>query len=167
MQLYSKNGLLIVVQVDHLSGEDLGDVIDRFYEAGAKNVQVVSSITKKNRPAYMIFIDLPLAAEEKVENIIVNELHSSGWHRIETCHRHTNVSVVEKQIRVTVGKESFMAFVHGKVINDDYVNVRPEYEDCRMIKDTLMSVTDRNISVTEIRQSLTELFRNGSNTLKF
>ena len=45
--LYSKEGMLLLVQVDHLNGELLGEVIDHFYEAGAKNVQIVSTITKK------------------------------------------------------------------------------------------------------------------------
>ena len=48
MNFYSKEAVLFLVQVDHLSGEILGDVVDSFYAAGAKNVQIISSITKKN-----------------------------------------------------------------------------------------------------------------------
>lgn len=36
MDIYSKEGLLILVQIDHLSGELLGNVIEDFYDAGAK-----------------------------------------------------------------------------------------------------------------------------------
>ena len=68
MNVYSKEGLLILVQIDHLNGEILGSIIEDFYHAGAKNVQIVSTITKKNRPACMIFIDVPFQKAEEVEN---------------------------------------------------------------------------------------------------
>lgn len=56
MEIHSKNGLVFMVQVDHLTGECVGQAIDHLYGAGAANVQVVSAITKKNRPSYMFLL---------------------------------------------------------------------------------------------------------------
>lgn len=50
MRFYSKKGLLFLIQADHLTGELPGDVIDSFYQAGAKNVQASSTVTKKTVP---------------------------------------------------------------------------------------------------------------------
>ena len=86
MDIYTKTGLLFVIQVDHLSGEIIGDLIESFYSAGAKNVQVISTITKKNRPAYMIVVDGNEASADEIERVIVEECGSSGWHRISTKH---------------------------------------------------------------------------------
>ena len=58
MHLYTKEGILLLVQTDHLDGETLGNLIGRFYDEGAKNVQVISSLTKKNRPGHLILIDV-------------------------------------------------------------------------------------------------------------
>lgn len=167
MQLYSKDGLLFLVQTDHLCGEDIGEIIDRFYEAGAKNVQVLSSITKKNRPAYIILIDAKESVAEKIENIIVKELRSSGWHRIESCHRHTNVSIIEKEIKVKISNSSYTFTVRGKVIDDDCMNIRPEYDDCKKIKDMLREGGNPGISIIEIRNALEQAFRTGTDEVSF
>ena len=57
MDIHTKDGQVFMVQVDHLSGEQIGQSIGRFYAVGASNVQVISAITKKNRPSYVFFID--------------------------------------------------------------------------------------------------------------
>lgn len=167
MQLYSKEGLLFIIQADHLCGEDIGEIIGSFYTAGAKNVQVISAVTKKNRPSYMIFVDAAPGKAEEIEKVIVRELRSSGWHRIETCHRHTNVSVEEKQIRIITDAGTYDVTVRGKVIDDDLKNVRPEFDDCRDIKEMLKANEDAEISVMEIRQALAEAFGSGIGEVYF
>ena len=107
MDIYSEGGLIFLVMVDHLNGELLGGVIDSFYAAGAKNVQIISSITKKNRPSYIILIDGNENSAEKIENVIINECGSYGWHRISTDHRHTSVSIITKEIEVVLESGSF------------------------------------------------------------
>ncbi len=166
LELFSKKGMLFLVQVDHLSGEVLGNVIDCFYEAGAKNVQIISSITKKNRPSYIILIDTAGENAEKIEYAIVNECGSSGWHRIETCHRHTRVSIIPKAIKVRTEKGLYDFTVRGKVINDDLTAVRPEYDDCAQLKALLKEKEDRNLSLKQIQMELTELFHSDSREIR-
>ena len=36
----------------------MGSVIEYLYDAGACNVQVIPTITKKNRPGYLFLIDV-------------------------------------------------------------------------------------------------------------
>ena len=165
MDIYSKEGLLILVQIDHLSGELLGNVIEDFYDAGAKNVQIVSAITKKNRPAYMIFIDVPFQKADKVENVIIKECGSSGWHRISTCHRHTNVSVQKKQIKIRTEKGYYNFEAEGKVINDDWKHARPEYENCIKLKKLLLEKEGISIPVKNIQNYLSMLFYGEKNEL--
>lgn len=89
---------IIIAQVDHSSGEVIGHSIQRLFRIGARNVQVLQSITKKNRPGYMLFID---AQEEVVEEIAVFlgvELGIWGYHILESNHVHFDVSFQEKTI---------------------------------------------------------------------
>lgn len=158
MEFYTKDGLLLLVQVDHLCGEMLGSVIDSFYEAGAKNVQIVSSVTKKNRPAYMIFIDTPLDKAEEMEEVIVRECGSSGWHRISTQHRYTRVSVLKKNIKVRADGKAYDFTAEGKVIDDDQKNARPEYDNCAALKHLLKEKEGINIPLKQLHSYLTEVF---------
>ena len=91
MDIYSEGGLIFLVMVDHLNGELLGGVIDSFYAAGAKNVQIISSITKKNRPSYIILIDGNENSAEKIENVIINECGSYGGPRRRPGGQHPAV----------------------------------------------------------------------------
>ena len=167
MQLYSKEGLLFLVQVDHLTGESIGNAIESFYEAGAKNVQVVSSVTKKNRPAYMIFIDAAFECSEKIEEIIVKELGSSGWHRVETTHRHTNVTIISRKTGIICENFSFEYVVRAKVIDDDIKNARPENDDVKAIKQRIFAESGIRLSMAEISQAINEMLHKGENRLNF
>lgn len=160
LELYSKDGTLFFVQIDHLTGELLGHIIDCFYEAGAKNVQIVNSITKKNRPAYLLFIDGTKADAAKIEQIIVEECGSSGWHRIETCHRHTRVSVLTREIKVRTAKSVYNFTARGKVIDEDVKNIRPEYDDCLKLKELLWEKEGTAFPLRQLQKDLAELLRN-------
>ncbi len=160
LELYSKDGKLFFVQIDHLTGELLGHIIDCFYEAGAKNVQIVNSMTKKNRPSYLIFIDGTKAEAAEIERVILEECGSSGWHRIDTCHRHTKVSVLTREIKVRTEKGAYDFTARGKVIHGDAKNIRPEYDDCVKLKELLREKEGRAFSVRRLQMELAELFRN-------
>lgn len=163
--LYSKEGMLLLVQVDHLNGEILGEVIDHFYEAGAKNVQVVSTITKKNRPSYMIFIDTKEQYAEALESIIVSDCGSSGWHRIHTCHRHTNVSVITRDIKIKTQHGEYNFQVQGKVINDDEANARPEYENCVRLKELLKEKEGLEVPLRYLTNYIADVFYENKNEI--
>lgn len=165
--LYSKEGLLLLVQIDHLNGEIIGDVIERLYGAGAKNVQVISGITKKNRPSYVILIDIKKEQAEAAEEIIIRECASSGWHRIETCHRHTDVSVLAKDVIIHTKKDIYSFQVKGKVINNDVKNVRPEYENCVELKNFLLEKENIQISVRQAAACIEKVFQENKTQMIF
>ena len=160
MNFHSKEALLFLVQVDHLSGEILGDVVDSFYTAGAKNVQIISSVTKKNRPSCVILIDGSAQSREQIETAIIRELGSSGWHCIDTCHRYTDVSVVTKRITVQTEKMVFTFTARGKMIADDVRHIRPEYDSCVELKTLLMQKSDLYVPVKELHTALSNVFYN-------
>ncbi|MCD8075497.1 MAG: LarC family nickel insertion protein [Lachnospiraceae bacterium] len=158
MKIYNKPGQLFLVQIDHLSGEIIGDVIESFYQAGAKNVQVFSTITKKNRPGHVILIDAPASVTEAMEDIIVMECGSSGWHRIDTCHRHTDVSCLAKTIRIRISDDIAFDFpIRGKQIADDRQGIRPEYDSCAALQKELLNYQKR-ISIRKLQSILTQAF---------
>lgn len=129
-----KDGAVLFVQADHLSGEVLGAAIEMLYQAGASNVNVVSSITKKNRPGYIIFIDCLPGALPNIEEVIVRELRVSGWHRIDTKHCYHNVGMLTKNVCVHIPGQDFSFLAEGKILDDDIENLRPESRSSLALK---------------------------------
>lgn len=156
--LHTKEGLLFVIQVDHVSGELIGSVIDSFYGAGAKNVQVVSAVTKKNRPSYMIFVDGRPKDADSIERVIVGELASSGWQRILTEHRHTDVTIETREVQIVTAEATFPFQVQGKVINGDVHNARPEYDCCRELKKFLMENVGLYLPLRQVIQLVEKVY---------
>lgn len=83
---------LMIAQVDHATGEVIGHSIQTLYDLGAKNVQLLQSMTKKNRPGYLLFIDLPAEAVEDVALFLGTELGIWGYHILQTEHVHFDIS---------------------------------------------------------------------------
>ncbi len=163
MNLYSKKGMLFLVQADHLSGELIGSAIEAFFQAGAKNVQVIATVTKKNRAGHLIVIDGSEATAEAIERVIVEDCGSSGWHRIDTCHRHTDVAYLVKTIRVCLDTEQFNFTVRGKQIADDRGGIRPEYDSCVELQKEL-SERQKKISIRRIKRILERALVTDENT---
>jgi len=148
--IFSKAGLLFLVQVDHLSGELLGSAVEYLYAAGARNVQMLPGVTKKNRPGQSIIIDAPEERSEDIERIIVEELGSPGWHRFKTEHRHLPVESIGQATRVEIGSEHFIFELRGKRIKNQPETVRPEHSSCLELQRLLRERTGREISLSRI-----------------
>lgn len=95
---YTKPRILIVAMCDNITGEAVGESFDSLYGVGAKNVQVLNTITKKNRPGYLYVIDCDEPCVDRIEEILIREIGTTGWHRIYSEHRYTDVEYLKKAI---------------------------------------------------------------------
>lgn len=160
MNIFTKKGLIFIVQVDHLSGENLGQIINYFYDAGASNVQIIPTITKKNRPAHLFFIDSRSQYADKIEEVIARELASGGWHRIDTEHRHLCTELVRYQVAVISEFGRFDFQVEGKQIGDGRSNIRPEHQNCVALKNEIFEKLGFHISLQEVHFKISEVLNN-------
>lgn len=159
MNIYTKEGMIFYVQVDHLCGEVLGKVIDYLYDAGACNVQVIPSITKKNRPGHVFLIDCRPDHADAVESVIARELTSGGWHRIDTQHRHLSQKVIRRNLQIELPGKTEMFTALYKQTGDG--PPRPEFESCAQLKEVLEQ-DQISISLNQTYCLLGE-YANGSN----
>jgi len=135
--IYEKQGNILLIQVDHIPGEIIGTVIDDFFKAGVYNVQVISSITKKNRPGYLMLIDTSSEENPEVERIIVEELGVTGWHMLRTGHRHVATEIKEHMVVFETPNGSVQSNVKVKIIKESPERVRPEHSCCLKIRQLL------------------------------
>ncbi len=122
---------LIMAQVDDVSGELMGEFIARAEAIGARNVQVVPSLTKKNRPAYLIYLDVPAALERVAGRLLGAELGCWGYRVLEAQHRHFRVQRHELALTVHRGAATHRAVVRAKTVSDDdeRLRVKAEHDD--------------------------------------
>lgn len=86
MPFEEKNGLLLMFQIDHLSGEEAGWVLESETISGLHSRQLIPTMTKKGRPGYLLLLDIDPAQEEKVVQALTEHLPVFGYHRVSTQH---------------------------------------------------------------------------------
>ena len=89
MPFEEKDGLLLVFQIDHLSGEEVGWVLDSEPIPGIHSWQLIPTMTKKGRPSYLLLLDIDPAQEAKVIQSLSEQMPLFGYHRLSTHHIFT------------------------------------------------------------------------------
>lgn len=156
MRTYKKSTSLILVQVDHLTGEFLGAAREQLAAKGVVNVQMLPSLTKKSRPGNVLLIDAPHETIEEVEAYLVKDLGVSGWHRIPTEHVHVGTEIIVKKLKFQTGSADFNIEVFGKKISDVDVYIRPEHESCVLVKKKIDQESNCKIPLRELEKKITE-----------
>ena len=161
MDSHSKKGTIFIAQVDHLSGKCIGQTIDLFYNRGASNVQVIPTITKKNRPSYIFFIDCREQYIDAIEETIFKELNTGGLHRIETIHKYLRNEFIKLNININFKEKSFGFLLEGKKIGDGYAN--PESDNVVELKNKIYSEFKQTLSYNEVYSLAKNIFINSDN----
>ncbi len=118
---------LLQCNIDDMTGETLGYVMETLMERGAMDVHFSPIMMKKNRPATLISLLCDEADEERFKEILFRQTTTLGIKSIPL-----EKTVLERRFErletplgpVTMKK----ALLHGEVIRS-----KPEYEDCKEI----------------------------------
>ncbi|MDD3402560.1 MAG: nickel pincer cofactor biosynthesis protein LarC [Hespellia sp.] len=106
--------------VDDCTGEALGYVMERLFEAGARDVHFIPVFMKKNRPAYQLNVICREAQIAQLEQIIFEETTTIGIRRVEM--ERTVLKREEEIFETSIGA------ARVKVCkNASLVRVYPEY----------------------------------------
>ena len=115
------------VNLDDISGEWLGYVIDLLFDAGANDVFYTPIYMKKNRPGTMLQVLCPVSSIEKMKAILFRETTTLGIryyplivHRLKRSFKTLQTEWGEVTIKEGIWE--------GKVVQR-----APEYEDCKRI----------------------------------
>ena len=121
----SEQALLIETNVDDLSPELMGHVIEQLLEAGAHDAWMAPIVMKKGRHATTLSVLCDEAGRDKLMDVIFRETTTLGV-RTSTVNKHMlprawiEVEVAGAIIRVKIARRA------GEI-----VTVAPEYEDAR------------------------------------
>lgn len=76
----------MIFQVDHLSGEELGWVLEDNQIPGVRNRQLIPTLGRKRRPGSLSFLDIDPAAEGEAVERVAHHFPFFGYHRFATRH---------------------------------------------------------------------------------
>ncbi len=130
---------LVMAQVDDASGELLGRFARQLEEIGVRNVQILSSLTKKGRPGHVLLIDLAAELEDRVAVALASELGVGGYRLLRADHRHCDVRTETKTLAVSLGNDVHRFEVRTKRVLRDgrLLHVKAEHDDLDRICATL------------------------------
>jgi pyridinium-3,5-bisthiocarboxylic acid mononucleotide nickel chelatase len=143
---------VLETNVDDVSGEILGYVVDKLLMEGAKDVSIIPMFTKKNRPGQIVKVIADQKDVPNLSRVLIDETGTLGV-RVYYCERHIiarelysidlSIGEVKETIKVKVSKDS-----NGKIIR-----AKPEFEDLKRIaektKKPLREISDLAISKTQ------------------
>lgn len=161
LQKYLEPITLLETNVDDAPGEIIGNFMKIMEQEKILDVQIVPSLTKKNRPSHIIKV--LCRSEHKFELIekILDELGTLGV-RISTINRVCVERKIEtKEIDINGKKYEIrfkVSFIESEV-GKKIVNIKPEYRDLKIIsKKSSLSIKEIQIFVySYIRQIYDEI----------
>jgi uncharacterized protein (TIGR00299 family) protein len=122
---------VVETNIDDASGELVGNLVEQLAEV-TKDVTVISGITKKSRPTYLIRIISENAQLNSVLEVLFNESGTLGA-RVQEVERFVLPRAI---LTVPVDINGNILNVHVKIIKDSagrITNAKPEFEDIKMI----------------------------------
>lgn len=113
--------------IDNMTGELLGDLMERLLSAGALDVSYLPLHMKKNRPAVMMTVICQLEDTERLSRFILSESSTLGVRMQQMQRRKARRS--QEQIVTPLGPLQ----VKIKRLGERIISAAPEYDDCRRL----------------------------------
>lgn len=130
------------VNLDDISGEWLGFVMDRLFDAGANDVFYSPIYMKKNRPGILLQLLCAASAIPKMKDILLAETTTLGIRYYPlTVHRM-------ERIFTQVETEWGAVTVKQGLRNGEVFQSSPEYETCKKIAE------ENNIPLKQVYQAV-------------
>jgi uncharacterized protein (DUF111 family) len=115
---------LIETNIDNMNPELFGHVMDALFAAGALDVFYTPIMMKKSRPATLVSVLAEPPLVDTLSEILFRETTTLGVRVTDVARRclereWREVETEYGPVRIKIGR-----------LNDEVVNVAPEYEDC-------------------------------------
>lgn len=128
--------------VDDITGEQLGYVMEVLFEAGARDVHYIPVYMKKNRPAYELVVICDKESKDTLMNLIFKHTSTVGI-RYTYMKRH-----ILKREETIINTEYGDIRVKNTTLPDESIRSKIEYEDLKRIS------KENNKSIEEIKEEI-------------
>ena len=138
---------VIESNIDNMSGELLGGLMERLFSAGALDVSYIPMQMKKNRPATLISVICSQDKEKNLAQVLLRETSTLGV-RMQRMQR-LKAQRVQERIETPLGSLQ----VKVKRLGTHILSAAPEYEDCRRI------ARERDMPLTEVYEIVQQVIK--------
>ncbi|NOJ28020.1 MAG: nickel pincer cofactor biosynthesis protein LarC [Nitrososphaera sp.] len=122
---------VVETNVDDVSGEIIGNLIETLADSGAKDVTVLAGIGKKNRPTHLIRVVSDNASLANILSILFAETGTLGV-RIQNVERLVMPRTI-LTVPVAIAGSNFYVQIKAVKNADKIISFKPEFEDVRKI----------------------------------
>ncbi len=147
---HQQEGSLLFVQIDHLSGELLGEALTRLCSAGAMNVQLLPTLTKKGRPGQLLLVDVRHDRLAAVEEVLLAEFGVTGWHRLATQHVYFKTENLSCNLSILTSAGTICGQVEGKRLISPRGAIVPEHRSCVALRERLLAECGVQVPLREV-----------------
>jgi uncharacterized protein (DUF111 family) len=160
-QRHQREGILLFVQIDHLPGDLLSEALTRLCSAGAKNVQLLATLTKKGRPGQLLIVDVPVKLQTAIEEVLLSEVGVTGWHALTTEHVYFSTEILDIDVAVSTPNGVLRHQVSGKRLARTGSELVPEHRSCVELRERLLSRCGMSVPLREVARLIGEALNNG------
>ena len=146
--LFKDEILVLETNLDDVTGETVGHVMDRLLIEGARDVSIIPMFTKKNRPGHILKVIADKGNAERLSRLLIEETGSLGV-RMYLCERRIlarelipieiEIDGLKEQVRVKVARDR----------KDKIVQIKPEYDDVKRIAERTSKPLRKVVDIVE------------------
>jgi pyridinium-3,5-bisthiocarboxylic acid mononucleotide nickel chelatase len=150
-ELESDRVSILETNLDNVTGELMGNIFNVLMNEGARDVSIIPTLTKKNRPGYLLRVIAKPVDCDVLSELIIRETGTLGVRVIPFVHRNIasrkivpvlfHINGIEVEIRIKVG-----------MIGNDIISVKPEYDDVRKVS------SERGVPLRDVMDRANKVF---------
>ena len=129
---YGERVVQLETNVDDVTGEVLGHLIELLMQAGALDVSVIPAVMKKGRSGNVIRALTRHEDMSRLAGMIIRETGSLGVRVFPSLHRFV-AERMESSVSGEFEGKTFSAGLKISRMDGSLINVKAEYEDCKKI----------------------------------
>jgi uncharacterized protein (TIGR00299 family) protein len=134
---------ILETNVDDVSGEIMGNLIEKIMSIGAKDASIYNGITKKGRPTNLISVICDDSSIHEIMELLVIETGTLGI-RVSTSDRFI-VPRKDHEIKLILNDSEFLVKYKVSSFKDKH-DIKIEFDDLKLISNTL----NKSIKETEL-----------------
>ncbi|HEY9245760.1 MAG TPA: nickel insertion protein, partial [Candidatus Methanoperedens sp.] len=119
--------------VDDVTGQVLGNLIDELLRAGALDVSIIPATMKKGRSGQIIQVIVKPEFSASIARKIIEETGSLGIRIIPVKHRLISAREMDK-VEITIDSRIFQVAVKiARDLHGSLLNISAEFDECKKI----------------------------------
>lgn len=140
--------MLLMMNVDDISGEVLPHLIDELHNRGANSVHVVQALTKKGRLEYLFWVDAPEERIEALGGYLARETGTLGIRVFDPRHIRFDYRIRPAEIHAHRDRGDVRARIQVKEVLAQDGRVASVKAECDELRAALAALREEGIDVS-------------------